>query len=165
LLVEPQLGRDPVEVCAEIERRTGLKAITGKEFTRRTRSYYLHNTAIMFNFAIVVGLGFIVGNAVAGQTFYTFVDHHLGQFANLKAMGLTNVRIARMIVVQAGLAWLHGCPIGLGLAGLLLAVTTQQAPYLSGFVLYGWVGAAAATGTGAIMIIAGVLSLWRVFSV
>src|SRR5207248_6291453 len=76
LLVEPQLGRDPVEVCAEIERRTGLKAITGKEFTRRTRSYYLHNTAIMFNFAIVVGLGFIVGNAVAGQTFYTFVDHH-----------------------------------------------------------------------------------------
>jgi len=165
LLVESQPGCDPAEVCAGIERRTGLKAMTGEEFTRRTRRYFLHNTAIMLNFAIVVGLGFIVGNAVAGLTFYTFVDHHLGQFANLKAMGLPNLRIARMIIVQAGLAWLHGFPLGLGLAAVVLEVTTTQAPYLSGFVLYPWVGAAAATGTGLIMTIAGTLSLRRVFAV
>jgi putative ABC transport system permease protein len=165
LLVEPKPGRDPAEVCADIERRTGLKAITGEEFTRRTRQYFLHNTAIMLNFAIVVGLGFIVGNAVAGLTFYTFVDHHLGQFANLKAMGLTNLRIARMIVVQAGLAWVQGFPLGLGLAAVVLEVTTEQAPYLSGFVLYPWVGAAAAAGTGLIMTIAGTLSLRRLVGV
>jgi putative ABC transport system permease protein len=164
LLVEAQPGRDPTEVCADIERRTGLKAIPGPEFSRLTREYYLRNTAIMFNFAIVVGLGFVVGNAVAGQTFYTFVDHHLGQFANLKAMGLTNVRIARMVVVQAALTWCYGCPLGLGLTALLLALTTHQAPYLSGFVLYGSAGAAAAAGTAAIMAFAGVLSLRRVFA-
>jgi hypothetical protein len=43
-------------------------------------------------------------------------------------------------------------------------MTTHQAPYLSGFVLYSSVGAAAAAGTGVIMLIAGVLSLRRVFS-
>jgi putative ABC transport system permease protein len=165
LLVEPHRDRDPAEVCAGIESRTGLKAMTGEEFARRTRSYFLHNTAILLNFAIVVGLGFVVGNTVAGLTFYTFVDHHLGQFANLKAMGLTNLRVARMVVVQAGLAWLHGCPLGLGLAAGVLAVTTTQAPYLSGFVMYPWVGTAAAAGTGLIMVIAGVLSLRRVFAV
>jgi hypothetical protein len=63
------------------------------------------------------------------------------------------------------LAWLHGCPLGLGLAAAVLAMTTTQAPYLSGFVLYRWVGAAAAAGTGLIMVIAGVLSLRRVFAV
>jgi putative ABC transport system permease protein len=165
LLVEPQQGRDPAEVCANIERRTGLKALTGEEFARRTRKYFLLNTAIMFNFAIVVTLGFVVGNAVAGLTFYTFVDHHIGQFANLKAMGLTNMRIARMIVVQAGLAWLNGCPLGLGLTALVLEVSTQQAPYLSGFILYPAVGGAAAAGTAMIMMIAGALSLRRVFTV
>jgi putative ABC transport system permease protein len=165
LLVESRPGRDPADVCADIERRTGLKAMTGKDFASRTRSYFLHNTAIMLNFAIVVGLGFIVGIAIAGLTFSTFVDHHLGQFANLKAMGLTNLRIARMIVVQAGVAWLHGFPLGLGLAAVVLEVTTNQAPYLSGFVLYPWVGAVAAAGTGLIMMIAGTLSLRRVFAV
>ncbi len=164
LLVEPREGCDPTEVCAEIERRTGLKAITGEEFARRTRTYYIRNTAIMLNFCIVVGLGFIVGNAVAGQTFYTFVDHHRGQFATLKAMGLTNGRIARMITVQAGLAWAQGFPLGLGLAALLLEFTNRQAPYLSGFVMRAWVAVAAAAGTGLIMTIAGVLSLRRVFN-
>ncbi len=165
VLAESQEGRDPVEVCAEIERRTGLKALTGEEFARRARSYFLHNTAIMLNFAIVVTLGFIVGNAVAGLTYYTFVDHHLGQFASLKAMGLTNLRIARVIAVQAALTWAHGFPLGLGLAAVVLAVTTTQAPYLSGFVLYPWVGVAAAAGTALIMLIAGTLSLRRVFAV
>jgi putative ABC transport system permease protein len=165
LLVEAQPGREPAEVCGEIERRTGLKAVTGPEFARETRDYYLRNTAIMFNFAIVVGLGFVIGNAVAGQTFYTFVDHHLGQFANLKAMGLTNARIARMVVVQAALTWCCGFPIGLGLTALLLELTTHQAPYLSGFVLYGAAGAAAAGGAAAIMLVAGAASLARVFAV
>jgi putative ABC transport system permease protein len=163
LLVEPREGHDPVEVCAGIERRTGLKALRGTEFVRRTRTYYLRNTAIMLNFCIVVSLGFVVRSAVAGQTFYTFVDHHRGQFAALKAMGLTNARIAQMIAVQAGLAWAHGFPLGLGLAALVLDVTNQQAPYLSGFVMRAWVAAAAA-GTGLIMTTAGVLSLGRVFA-
>ena len=164
LLVEPAPGRVPGDVCAEIEGRTGLKAVTGREFARQTRSHYLHNTAIVFNFAIVIGLGFVVGNAVAGQTFYLFVDHHLGQFANLKAMGLTNARVARMVMVQGIAAWLVGCPIGLGLASLVLDLSGGQAPYLSGFVLRWPVTGTVATATAVIMLAAGVLSLRRVFA-
>ena len=46
-------------------------------------------------------LGFLVGTAIAGQTFYNFTLENLKQFGALKAMGATNVRIVGMILLQA----------------------------------------------------------------
>ena len=55
-----------------------------------TINYYLKYTGIPFNFGITAFLGFLVGTAIAGQTFYNFTLENIKQFGALKAMGMTN---------------------------------------------------------------------------
>ena len=52
-----------------------------------TMKYYLKYTGIPINLGITTLLGFIVGTAIAGQTFYNFTIENLRQFGTLKAMG------------------------------------------------------------------------------
>ena len=40
-------------------------------------------------------LGFLVGTAIAGQTFYNFTIENIKQFGALKAMGMTNLADCR----------------------------------------------------------------------
>ena len=63
-------------------------------------------------------LGFLVGTAIAGQTFYNFTLENIKQFGALKAMGATNLRIVGMILLQAMVVGLLGYGIGVGLAAL-----------------------------------------------
>jgi putative ABC transport system permease protein len=49
--------------------------------------YVLKYTGIAINIGTTIALGFIVGAAIAGQTFYSFAVDNLKQFAALKAMG------------------------------------------------------------------------------
>lgn len=111
-----QPGRDVKEVCAEITRTTGLAAYTADEFKRMTVLYFMKYTGIPINFGISVILGFLVGTAIAGQTFYNFTLDNLKQFGALKAMGAGNLRLLRMIVLQAVLVGLIGYGVGIGMA-------------------------------------------------
>ncbi len=83
-----------------------------------TINYYLLYTGIPFNFGITALLGFLVGTAIAGQTFYNFTIENIKQFGALKAMGATNLRIIGMILLQALVVGLLGYGIGVGLAAL-----------------------------------------------
>ena len=47
-------------------------------------------------------LGFLVGTAIAGQTFYNFTLDNLRHFGALKAMGAGNGQLLKMILLQAG---------------------------------------------------------------
>ena len=84
----------------------------------KTINYYLKYTGIPINFGITALLGFLVGTAIAGQTFYNFTLENLKQFGALKAMGATNGRIVGMILLQATVVGLLGYGIGVGLAAL-----------------------------------------------
>lgn len=111
-----QPGRDVKDVCAEITRTTGLAAYTADEFKRMTVLYFMKYTGIPINFGISVILGFLVGTAIAGQTFYNFTLDNLKQFGALKAMGAGNLRLLRMILLQAILVGLIGYGVGIGMA-------------------------------------------------
>ncbi len=104
------------EVSALIQSQTGLKARTSQEFTWDTIEYFLIYTGIPINFGITAFLGFVVGTAIAGQTFYLFTVDNLKQFGALKAMGATNLRIVRMILTQAVVVGTLGYGLGVGLA-------------------------------------------------
>jgi putative ABC transport system permease protein len=123
VLAAPEPGVPVREVCRRIKEQTGLKAYPRDEFARKTRGYYLKYTGIPINFGITVALGFIVGCAIAGQTFYTFVLENLNQFGALKAMGVRNGRIVRMVLVQALVVGVIGYGLGVGLASLFGALT------------------------------------------
>ena len=118
ILVKAQEGLTKQEVCANITSRTGLLALTREELAWKTIGYYLRRTSIPQNFGITVLLGFIVGCAIAGQTFYSFVLENLNQYGSLKAMGVTNFRIVGMVLVQGLVIGTVGYCLGIGLASV-----------------------------------------------
>jgi putative ABC transport system permease protein len=118
VLADAERGVPAEEVCRRIEAQTGLQAVTRQQFIQKTIRYYLAKTGIPVNFAITVFLGFIVGTAIAGQTFYLFTVENIRQFGALKAMGTSNWTILGMVLAQALQVGLIGYGVGVGLAAL-----------------------------------------------
>jgi putative ABC transport system permease protein len=118
VLAQAEPGVSPKEVCRRIEEQTGLMAMSQDDFSWRTMVYYMQRTGIPVNFGITVLLGFIIGAAVAGQTFYLFTIDNLKQFGSLKAMGVGNGRIIGMVLVQGLVVGVLGYAIGLGMASI-----------------------------------------------
>ncbi len=153
ILAAAEPGVPHKEVCRRIEEKTrqragrpGLKALTRDEFIWSTLMYFVRRTGIIVNFSITVGLGFIVGCAIAGQTFYTFTLENLNQFGSLKAMGLSNLRIVGMVLFQALVVGLLGYGLGVGAAALFGQAATsgsRLAFYMPWQVLVGTAGAVA----------------------
>lgn len=109
-------------VRAEVATSTGLAAYTRREFGWKTITYFVTNTGIPVNFGVTVLLGFIVGVAISGQTFYLFTLDNLKQLGALKAMGAGNAAIVRMVLLQAGSVGLIGYGLGVGLTALFFAL-------------------------------------------
>ena len=163
ILVKRQPGTEVAALARRIQEQTALRAMSWDEFFWFNIGYYIRNTGIPINFGITVGLGFIVGAAIAGQTFYLFTVENLRQFGSLKAMGVENRRLVRMILFQAGAVGVMGFSLGIGLAALFFEVTGRSGqPALRGMFLPWQVVALTAAAVGLIVIAASLLSLRRV---
>ncbi len=132
VMVKARPGQDLQALCQRIRRTTGLAAYTKNDFKMLTVRYYLKYTGIPINFGITVCLGFVVGIAIAGQTFYNFTLDNLRYFGTLKAMGASSRLLLRMILLQATLVGSIGYGIGVGIASLLgtLSGHTELSFYL-----------------------------------
>ena len=111
-------GTDHAALAARVTATTNLRARTSNEMCWDTVMYYVKNTGIVINFGIAVLLGFLVGIAIAGQTFYNFTLDNLRYFGALKAMGGSNLLLLRMVLLQATLAGVIGYGLGVGAASL-----------------------------------------------
>jgi putative ABC transport system permease protein len=118
VLATPQPGVTDVELAARITSQTQLKAYTEKEFFWATIWWYFKYTGIPISFGTTVTLGIIVGIVISGQTFYTFIQENMRSLGALKAMGMSNFRLVRMVLLQAFTVGFMGYGIGLGLACL-----------------------------------------------
>jgi putative ABC transport system permease protein len=127
-------GESPEVVAQRIHQQTRLQALTKNQFAWRTMSYYLERTGIPVNFGSTVLLGFVVGCAIAGQTFYLFTVENLRQFGTLKAMGMSDRRIIRMVFTQAAVVGSVGYCLGVGLATALGLVLQAIRPLMSFFL-------------------------------
>ncbi|GIX09557.1 ABC transporter permease [Elioraea sp.] len=159
ILVRAQVGEDIDALARRIEAETGLLALRWQDFAWRTIRYYLTRTGIPVNFGITVALGFIVGAAVVGQTFMIFVLENLRQFGALKAMGVSNGTLLRMVLAQAGAVAAIGYGLGIGLAALFFEVTGRTNVDLRGFFLPWWVAAIVAGAVVLIILVASVASI------
>ena len=119
ILVKARDEVDAHELCARIERNTGLAAYTRDDFKFMTMLYFMKYTGIPINFGIAVALGFIVGTAIAGQTFYNFTLDNLRHFGALKAMGASSSTLLKMVLVQSVSVGLIGYGLGVGAASLM----------------------------------------------
>ena len=165
VLVRARAGIDAHLLAQQINAQTGLKALTWQDFTWATIEYYVKRTGIPVNFGITVVLGFIVGAAMVGQTFYIFVLENLRQFGSLKAMGVANGTILRMVLLQALVVAGIGYAIGIGLCAGFFEITSRTSINLRGFELPWQVAAGTGCTVLVIIVIASFASLRKVMVV
>lgn len=111
-------GADIGAVAEQIRQTTGLAAYTSDQFARVTMWYIMIQTGILVNFGITIALGFVIGVLVAALLLYTFMLEHSRHFAALKAMGVTNGTIVRMVALQVATVGALGFGIGVGAAAV-----------------------------------------------
>ncbi len=128
-------GVDPEALSRQVARETGLRVRTRDEFARDGIDFIIENTGIPINFGITVALGFIVGIAIVGLTFSLFIRDNVKQFGALKAIGVHNGRIARMVTAQAALVGLIGYGLGLLMAALFIAIGGATGDAFKGFYI------------------------------
>jgi putative ABC transport system permease protein len=160
VLVKVEAGKDVGQVRQAIAALGGsIDALTNKQWEDRTMWWILQETGILINFGITIMLGLVIGLLVAGQTFYTFVVDNLRHFGALKAMGVRNFAIVRMISTQVAVVSMIGFGIGVGLA-------VMSGKSLGGvglaFEMNWQIIAAGATGILVCSLLAGLLGLVRV---
>ena len=161
VLVKSAPGVNPEEVITRIQAHTGLRARTTDEFRRDSVVYYLKNTGIPVNFGITITIALIVGTVVAGQTFYLFTLENLKQFGALKAIGVTNWRLMRMVLLQAITVGAIGFSMGTGMAASFFELTLHKIA-TRGLVLW-WQSVVLTAGCIVlVIIIASLLSIRRV---
>ncbi|HWB10837.1 MAG TPA: ABC transporter permease [Pirellulales bacterium] len=161
VLAEVAAGETGAAVAERITRETGLLAVTQQRFFWNTIEYMLGSTGIPVNFGITIALGFIVGVAVAGQTFYLFTLENLKHFGSLKAMGVNNGRLIAMILLQAMSVGGIGFGLGVGLTALFFE-RTNQITHLAGLFMPWQAVAGVGFAVLAIIALASLLSVRRV---
>ena len=138
-----------------------MKALTREQFIWSTLMYFVKRTGIVVNFGITVSLGFIVGCAIAGQTFYTFTLENLNQFGSLKAMGVSNLRIVGMVLTQAFVVGLLGYGLGVGGAALFGRLMSSSGSRLA-FYMPWQVLAGTAAAVALIVTLSSLVSVYKV---
>ncbi|MCB1118612.1 MAG: FtsX-like permease family protein [Chlamydiia bacterium] len=140
VMVQPNEGMSADELATKITRETGLRAFTENDFFWQTIWWYVYNTGIPISFGTTIILGFIVGIAVSGQTFYLFILDNIPYLGALKAMGASENLLSGLLLLQAFTVGGIGYGIGVGLASLFgrAAMKVGQPPfYMSAEVLIG----------------------------
>jgi putative ABC transport system permease protein len=120
VIAAPVDGMTNEQAAAAIEKATGLRAYVNRDFGENEKDFntatvwwYVKNTGIPISFGTTVVIGFIVGMAIACQTFYAFVLDNLKHLGALKAMGMSNFRLSMMLLFQSLTVGLIGFGIGL----------------------------------------------------
>ena len=161
IIARPGPGVSPKALTSRIQAHTGLRARTTQEFMWDCINYYLHNTGIPVNFGITIAVALVVGAVVAGQTFYLFTLENLKQFGALKAIGVTNLRLVGMILLQAFTAGTLGFSIGTGMAATFFEIFLRKLA-TRGIVLMWECVALTAACIFLVVIVASILSIRRV---
>lgn len=132
VIAAPEKGADAAVVAERIARETGLNAYTERQFLWSTIWWYVANTGIPINIGTLVVLGFIVGIAISGQTFYAFVLENMRNLGALKAMGASNRTLGGMLILQSLAVGLIGYGVGMGVVALLgnMLLRLGKVPFL-----------------------------------
>jgi len=144
VIAAPIEGMTADESALAIEKATGLRAYVNrdfgdnpKDFNTSTVWWYVKNTGIPISFGTTVIIGFIVGMAIACQTFYAFVLDNLKHLGALKAMGMSNFRLSIMLIIQAMTVGFIGFGLGLLATSAFAAgaLRTGEPPFFMPWVI------------------------------
>lgn len=163
ILAEPEEGITPAELAARIHNATGLTAMDASAFAWQTVWFYIKNTGIPVNFGVIIIVGILVGTVVAAQTLYLFTLDNLKQYAALKAIGVKNVVLASMVLLQSSVVGAIGFGFGAALC-VSFFFFTKDMPHLRGFITHYEILGGTAVLMAGIVVGASALSVQRVIS-
>jgi putative ABC transport system permease protein len=127
VLVEPKTSSDIPYIQDQV-RQIGYLGLTNTQFEEKIATYYKYRTGLGTNILMMTAVSFLVGLAISGQTFYTFVLENMEKFGALKAIGAKGYELVCMILFQALFTGLTGYGFGVGLCSLLVVIAKQKVP-------------------------------------
>jgi putative ABC transport system permease protein len=125
-----------VTVLAETLRQylpDDVAVFTKDEFIKQEKDYWQKNTSIGFVFALLTGMGFVVGTVLVYQILYTDIADHWAEYATLKAMGYTNHYLLTIVAQEAVLLSIMGFVPGFGISILLYYLAANATGLLFAF--------------------------------
>ncbi len=114
----------------------GYVAFTKEEFNSGIADYYIYKTGVGTNILLMTIISFIVGLAISGQTFYTFIIENLEKFGALKAIGARGRKLVYMILFMATLTSLTGYGLGILLVTVVISGARSLSPYYAATITY-----------------------------
>ncbi len=114
-------GADALQVRSSLQGSLppDVRVLTLQEFIARERDFWDKVAPIGTVFLIGVVMGFIVGSVICYQVLFSDISDRLGEFATLKAMGYSNFRLFRVVIMQGVYLAVLGYLAGLGVSFLL----------------------------------------------
>jgi putative ABC transport system permease protein len=159
ILAKTKPNVDVKSVCALINARPELHALTRDEFKNQIKNFFL-KTGILINFGLSVLLGIIIGFSITGQIFYMMTLENIVYYALIKAVGGTGKMIRRMVIFQAAVVGIIGYVLGIGITVLWgLAIQDTTLAFLFPWQLLAFTGVIVLI----ICILTAILSIQKVF--
>jgi putative ABC transport system permease protein len=94
-----------------------VSVFTRREFSWRSRTFWLTKTGAGAALSLAAALGFLIGLSVVAQTIYSLSADSVEEYAMLKAMGADNGYVRSIVLTQSLICGVAGGAIGLSLVG------------------------------------------------
>jgi putative ABC transport system permease protein len=122
-------GADPEEVRHRLSAilPKEVRVMTSEEFRREEQHYWISRTAIGFVCLAGMLVGMFVGGIVVYQILYTDVTDHLREYATLKAMGLTDMFLFRIVMGESFILLVASALPSTALSGAMFHATRSGA--------------------------------------
>ena len=135
VLVQPKSDAAVAGIKQKVA-KLGYVAFTKDEFNKGIANYYTYQTGVGTNILLMTVISFIVGLAISGQTFYTFISENLEKFGALKAIGAKGRKLIYMIMFMATLTSLTGYGLGILLVTVVISGARSLSPYYAATITY-----------------------------
>ncbi len=114
-------GADPVQVRTQLASLlpNDVIALTHDELVAVEKLYWTQTAPIGFVFGMGVVIGLIVGCVIVYQILFSDISRHISEYATLKAMGYSNLYLAKVVMgeslILAVIGYIPGWLLGLAL--------------------------------------------------
>lgn len=86
---------------------------TSREFSKKTRDYWMINTGTGVALLSIALMGVVIGTVIVANTIYTSTTEHLKEYGTLKAVGASNWHLYKIILEQAVINSVVGYGLGM----------------------------------------------------
>lgn len=127
ITVEPGVKVDEVVQNLRQIMPATIKVFSRQEAMSRDREYWVKSTSLGYIIGVAVIMAFLVATVIVYQVLSSDVNERLHEYATLKAIGYTNLRLLTVVIqealVLATLGFIPGCLLALGMYHAIFIAT------------------------------------------